>query len=119
MDRHGRQDRLAEIGSQGQARIAAATADVRLVGLAGEVATRYLAGAGVGRLRVREAGLVAVARAVDPAVRVEVVDAGADSNAGAHSGAGDFAFRDAAAAALALGAREALRVLRGILEVGS
>jgi hypothetical protein len=117
MDRHGRQDRLAEIGSQGQARIAAATADVRLTGLAGEVATRYLAGAGVGRLRVREAGLVVVASAVDPDVRVEVVDAGA--GASAPPGDGDFAFRDPAAAAVAHGAREALRVLRGILEVGS
>jgi hypothetical protein len=113
MDRHGRQDRLAEVGSQGQARIAAATADVRLTGLAGEVATRYLAGAGVGRLRVREAGLVAVASAVDPAVRVEVVDAGV--SAGAFAG---DPFRDPAAAAVAHGAREALRILRGILEVG-
>jgi hypothetical protein len=117
MDRHGRQDRLAEVGSRGQSRIAASTADVRLPGLAGEVAARYLAGAGVGHLRVCEAGQVDAARAVDPSVRVELVGESAGEGASTGEGAGDGP-RDPSAAAVARGAREALRALRGILGVG-
>lgn len=42
-----RQARLVEVGSEGQARLASATAKVREGGLAGFVEERYLAGAGV------------------------------------------------------------------------
>jgi hypothetical protein len=72
MDRHGRQARLAEVGSAGQARLRGARVDVRLAGHAAEVAVRYLAGAGVGYLRVPHASLADAARAVDPQVAVEV-----------------------------------------------
>ena len=113
MHRHGRQSRLAEIGAEGQERIAAATAEVRSGGLAGEVATRYLAGAGIGALRVRDPALAPIAAAVDPAVRVEVA-AGAPESPGP-----DPFFRDPAAAALARGAREALREIQRALTTPS
>jgi hypothetical protein len=123
MDRHGRQDRLAEVGSRGQSRIASATADVRLRGLAGEVAARYLAGAGVGHLRVRDPEQVVAARSVDPSVRVELLGEGERDGADSHEADGDgdgvAGLRDPSAAAVARGARDALRVLRAILEVGS
>jgi hypothetical protein len=112
MSRHGRQTRLAEVGSAGQARIASSTVDVALEGLAGEVATRYLAGAGAGCVRVGPADgarLAAIARSIDPAVRVEVVEFRSASHEDGlelrHPGARD----------VALGARLALRALRGAL----
>ncbi|MGD0530047.1 MAG: hypothetical protein ABSE49_33235, partial [Polyangiaceae bacterium] len=72
MDRHARQAQLAGVGASGQARIRRATAEVRLEGLAADVAARYLAGAGVSGLRVRAEELAAGARALDASVRVEV-----------------------------------------------
>src|SRR5579863_1118142 len=72
MHRHARQARLAGVGSDGQARIASAQVDVPLEGLAAEVAARYLAGAGVARLRVRSRAVGEAARAVDGRVQVEV-----------------------------------------------
>jgi hypothetical protein len=115
MDRHGRQSRLADVGAAGQQRIAAATVEVRSEGLAGEVATRYLAGAGVGALHVPSPALAAVARAVDPAVRVEVTGAPAGHEASRDEPCDDPAFRDPGARDLARGAREALHALRKIL----
>jgi hypothetical protein len=115
MDRHGRQSRLADVGAPGQQRIAAATVEVRSEGLAGEVATRYLAGAGVGALRVLSPALAAVARSVDPAVRVEVVGAAAGGAGGREEAHEDPHFRDPVARDLARGAREALHALRKIL----
>jgi molybdopterin/thiamine biosynthesis adenylyltransferase len=131
MDRHDRQSRLAEVGSAGQARIDAATVEVRLDGLAAEIATRYLAGAGVGRLRVRDRALADVATSIDPGVRVEVGgsrplhDDDAWAGVGAPTVAADA--RDDAARDLrapeareaARGAREALRVLRSLIEGAS
>jgi hypothetical protein len=126
MNRHGRQSRLAEVGRAGQERIAAGAVDVPLRGLAGEVAIRYLAGAGVGTLHVREPALVAVATSVDPAVRVEVRPGpSAPQAAGASDAtcetqddpAGDL--RDPAAREVARGARVALRALRALIEVPS
>jgi hypothetical protein len=120
MDRHGRQSRLADVGLAGQKRIAEATVEVRSDGLAGEVATRYLAGAGVGSLRVPSPALAAIARSVDPAVRVEAVSR-AGTRAGEPSIAADHEppFRDPSAGDLARGAREALRALRAVLEGAS
>jgi hypothetical protein len=114
MDRHGRQSRLADVGATGQQRIAAATVEVRSEGLAGEVATRYLAGAGVGSLRVPSPAFAAVARSVDPAIRVEVsTSAGREGNG--EEPHEDPDFRDPGARDLARGAREALHALRKIL----
>jgi len=113
MQRHSRQSRLADVGPQGQARIARALAVVPGQGLAAEVAARYLAGAGVAALRVRDEATAAAARSMDPGVRVTV-----------EPGLGDTApdeatllamLTDPAARAVASGALLALRVLRAAL----
>jgi hypothetical protein len=119
MERHHRQARLAEVGAAGQERIAAATVAIRTDGLAAEVATRYLAGAGIGGLQVRDRALVPAASAVDPQVRVEIVEGEAEGPEGAAADAAPPGFHDAGARDVARGAREALRALRRILEVTS
>ena len=117
MDRHDRQARLAEVGSAGQTRIAAASIAVRASGLAAEMTTRYLAGAGVGRLRVGDRALADVATSVDPALRVEV---DADASSPAPEDTSELReLRDPYAREAARGAREALRALRGVLEGAS
>jgi hypothetical protein len=110
MNRHGRQTRLAEVGSTGQARIAAARVQVAGDGLASLVAARYLAGAGVGCVGVRGAALASAVSRVDGAVGIEV-DPGLPGEA-ADDG---FDLRDPAARAVASGARTALDALREIL----
>jgi molybdopterin/thiamine biosynthesis adenylyltransferase len=68
--RYARQVAVAGVGAPGQARIAAARVEVDGDGFDAEVAALYLAGAGVGRLRV--AARVAVAcRALNTAIEVE------------------------------------------------
>jgi hypothetical protein len=122
MVRHDRQARLVEVGAAGQERIAAATVEIETDGLAAEVATRYLAGAGIGGLRVGDRALARAATSVDPTVRVEVVRGRRPTSEGAGATASDescFELRDPSAREVARGAREALRVLRAILEVGS
>jgi hypothetical protein len=84
--------------------------EVPLDGVAAEVAVRYLSGAGVGRLRVRTASLADLARAVDPAVGVEV-----DPHIELREVDG-LGVRDAAAGEVARGALVALRALRTALE---
>jgi hypothetical protein len=110
MDRHGRQSRLAEVGASGQERIRGADAAVALGGLAGEVAARYLAGAGVSRLRLKSDAAARAALAVDPGVRVEI-----DATLGDIPGASPFGLRDRAADDVARGAHAALLVLRRAL----
>ncbi len=109
MDRFARQTKLAEIGVDGQARIASATVDIALEGAAADVAARYLAGAGVACVRVSDAALAEGARALAPALRVVVdpmlVDEGGES----------FDLRDPACRDLARGAWVALRALQGVL----
>ena len=124
MDRHDRQARLAEVGAAGQSAIAAATVDVETHGLAAEVAARYLAGAGVGRLRVGDRAVAGAAGSIDPAVQVEIVASGPaspSSDAALETATDDpsFALRDPSAREVARGARDALRALRGILEGSS
>jgi proline racemase len=114
MHRYGRQTKLVEVGAIGQARIARARVDVHADGLAGEVAARYLAGAGVGCVRVRTEHLASVARAVDPAVEVEVVPA---LECDVQRTLDDF--RDPAARAVAQGAYLALRALRAAIDGAS
>jgi hypothetical protein len=113
MLRHARQTTLGEVGAAGQARIEDARAEVRLDGFAARVAVRYLAGAGVGCLRVQNEGLAALARTVDPKVRIEIdatlASAGDEEPLGA---------RDPAARELARGAHCALRALRSALGIG-
>jgi hypothetical protein len=109
MNRHARQARLAGVGAEGQARIGRASVEVRLDGLAADVAARYLAGAGVGCVRVRAEELAAGARAIDAGVRVEV-----DPSLGVGADAVDL--DDASARDLARGALCALRAIRAALE---
>jgi hypothetical protein len=135
VDRHDRQARLPGVGTVGQERISAAIVEVQSEGLAAEVAVRYLAGAGVGALRVRDRALAAAAASIDPAVRVETEtgdasaattgDASAATTGDASASTGvcceptDGAFadlHDPAAREVARGAREALRALRAVLE---
>jgi hypothetical protein len=108
--RHSRQARLAEVGARGQERIARACVEVPFDGFAGEVAARYLAGAGVGALRVRDRSLAAAARAVDPAVNVEVVPTLAVQEES------DPRLQHDVSRELARGARWALEILRGAVE---
>jgi hypothetical protein len=114
MQRHSRQSRLADVGASGQARIARAVATVPGRGLAAEVAARYLAGAGVAALRVKDEATAAAARAVDPAVRVEI-----DPALGEASLDGLEALADPAARAVAAGALQALHVLQAALATES
>ncbi len=69
--RYSRQTKLAAVGPAGQARVAASVVSAG-DGLAGWVAARYLAGAGVGELRVGSEAIARAARAMDGSVRVEV-----------------------------------------------
>ena len=126
MDRHARQIKLAEVGSAGQARIAGARVDVPYAGLAGEVAARYLVGAGVGRLRVRTERIAATARGIDPATLVEVAPELEGHGAQGEPGepgtqreprhpADESDLRDASAQAVERGARFALAALRHAL----
>lgn len=119
MSRYGRQIRLAEVGLAGQARISAARIDVPMVGLAGDVAARYLAGAGVGFLHVRSPAVAAAATAIDPGVHVEIEDISDDRSHHAPASMSDesaFNFRDPVAREVARGARFALRALRAVLK---
>jgi hypothetical protein len=103
--------RLAGVGEVGQKRLAAARVDVAADGYVGDVAVRYLAGAGCGYLRVKNPALAAVARAIDPAVRVAV-----DPTVAVQGPSALYPWRHRAASELATGAHLALRVLRDILE---
>jgi hypothetical protein len=118
MHRHARQSRLPEIGPAGQARLARAQIDVPLTGFAGDVAVRYLAGAGVGRLRVADGSLVEEARAVDPAVVVEVAPDVVRASGSAtvlSDGPCESVLRHATARDLARGAVWALGAIRAAL----
>jgi hypothetical protein len=111
MDRHGRQAKLEEVGALGQARIARAEVDVRLDGSAADVAARYLAGAGVAAVRVRDAKLAEAARALAPGVKVRVEPVLAVEAEGPHFGMRDPSCRD-----LARGAHAALLALRAVID---
>ena len=109
--RHARQASLVEIGEAGQAKIAAASVDVLGSDLTAEIEARYLAGAGVRALRVRDASLAAVVHAIDPEIDVTV-----DASMGeASTSVAPFDLRDASARAVAVGAHRALVALRKML----
>jgi molybdopterin/thiamine biosynthesis adenylyltransferase len=92
--RYSRQMVLREVGGVGQERLRAATATAQ-----SELEALYLAAAGVGTIAVPSAAIAEAARALNPLVRVEVIEAG--------DGAGEAALD--APALRALGAiREAL-----------
>ena len=114
--RHSRQARLAEIGEEGQARIAATTAVIEADGLAGAVEARYLAGAGVGKIATSDEAIADAALHVDASI--EIVTEGR-----VRLGLGDppaFELRDEAAFDVAIGAWRALaHVRRAVLRRGS
>jgi hypothetical protein len=110
VNRHIRQVRLIEVGAAGQARLASYQAEVPGVGLRARVAARYLAGAGITRLRVADAATAAEALAVDPSVQTEVDPALACSQASAR-----LALGDPVASQVAEGAMDALRAFRAAL----
>jgi hypothetical protein len=113
MDRHTRQTRLIEVGSEGQAWIARAEIGIPGQGLAAEMAARYLAGAGVAALRVREEAAAAAARAVDSSVAV-VIDPSLPQAPGSTPLVNQL-LDDPSARAAAEGALFALRALRDAL----
>jgi hypothetical protein len=112
--RHTRQVRLAEVGADGQGRIARATADVHGRGLAAQVAARYLAGAGLAQLRVADEGVAAAARGIDASVKVYV-----DTSLAVDRAAAPSELVDPTACALAAGALAALRAIREALSAAS
>lgn len=109
-----RQSRLAEIGPEGQALIASSTADVQLDRVSATVCARYLAGCGVGTLRVRDARLAAVAREARSSVTVVIVDDLPVRDAGSA-----LDLHDEVARQVAGGAMEALTVIRSTLGLPS
>ena len=109
MDRHHRQRILPEVGTAGQALLARASAEVRLGGFAGEIAARYLAGAGFGRIVVSDVAHANAARHIEPNLNVEVGSGGTGRPAAA------FDLKDEAARDLSAGARAALQVIRCML----
>jgi hypothetical protein len=113
MDRHVRQVALAGVGTEGQTRIATAVVDVRLAGMAADVAARYLAGAGVACIRIRDQALARGASALAPAVRIQV-----DPTLALEDDAILFGLRDPSARDLAAGAHAALCALRAALGSG-
>jgi len=108
--RHTRQVRLAEVGADGQGRIARAAVDVHGHGLAAHVAARYLAGAGVARLRVGDEAVAAAARGIDASVKLDV-----DASLAVDRADAPAEIADPTARALAAGALAALRAIREAL----
>jgi hypothetical protein len=102
--------RLAEVGADGQGRIARASVDVHGRGLAAQVTARYLAGAGVARIRVADEAVADAARGIDASVKVDVDAQLATDRADAPS-----ELVDPTARALAAGALAALRAIREAL----
>jgi hypothetical protein len=80
-------------------------------GFAGDIAARYLAGAGVGHLDVRDGALLARVKAVDPSIGAHV-----DPGLAIVDDERDFGLRDEAPRALARGAHAALSALRMVIE---
>jgi len=112
VDRYVRQAKLVEVGAAGQARIGRAMVDVRLEGPAADVAVRYLGGAGVAGVRVRDAAFASGARALAPSLRVEV-----DPLLALEPDEEAFHLRDPACRDLVRGACAALRALKAALAV--
>jgi hypothetical protein len=103
--------RLAGVGEAGQRRIACAQLALLADGFAGEIATRYLAGAGVGHLSLKDSMLAASARAVDPTVQISI-----DPSLPVGPTCSGFPLRERGAIELATGAHLALELLRQTLE---
>ncbi len=111
--RFTRQSRLTEIGARGQAAIEASDVHLGHGGVAGAVAARYLAGAGVRRIHAHDAGAARAAASVDASAVVTL-----DSDRAAEPLPAAFLLEDPAARAVAEGAHDALVVLKAVLGIG-
>lgn len=109
MDRHHRQMRLPIVGKSGQRAIAEASLVVPAAGVEGEIMARYLAGAGVTKLRTADDAAAVAARAIDAKVEAS---AGAPIATEPMTDLDDL---DPAARDVARGARAAVRALVGVL----
>lgn len=112
-DRYTRQVRLTDVGAAGQARIGAVRAVVSAEGLAGVVAARYLLGAGVGRVAVRDAAIAEAARGIDPGAALAVEGSAPRATP---PDLARFGVKTPAAAQVLEGAVSALAILRAALE---
>lgn len=112
MDRHHRQMRLPLVGKSGQRAIAEATIDVPAAGVEGEIMARYLAGAGVAKLRTVDEASAAAARAIDAAVSASPSPSHAPLEPEPMTELDDL---DPAARDVARGARGAVRALVRVL----
>jgi hypothetical protein len=107
---------LAEVGPAGQARIAASTAIVKLDGVGAVVCARYLAGSGIGKLRLCDPRLAWTIRAAFPEQWMEVAFSD-DLRETSLPPAPPLDFHDPIACEVAQGANEALRVIRSIIDL--
>ena len=123
--RFSRQSRLAEVGDAKQERLSRSRVDVAASGFEGWVEGRYLAGAGVGVLRVADPSTQHAATRLRSAIAIETVPAASspprDAEGASPSAEPDDKprFFDRSAEAYARAARRALRRLRAILEEGT
>jgi hypothetical protein len=114
--RHTRQARLAAVGVERQRKLASREARVQACGFAGEIEARYLAGAGVGALTVKDDAHARAAVAVDPSVRIEIAQNAPESSEQSVSPLPPILVAlDPAARELAEGAFRALQTLRSLL----
>jgi hypothetical protein len=113
--RHTRQVRLVEIGEAGQARLAHAAVSVRGAGAAGVLEARYLAGAGVGTVRVHDDAQARAVAAMDASVRVERVEPAAPARPLEPTPLDALEGMDPSALDVARGAWRALDTLRRVI----
>ena len=111
--RYTRQARLAEVGERGQALLCAAEATLVGEGVAGMIAARYAAGAGVLSPRVRAAEALTAGAAVDARMRAVT-----DPSLETAKVPAWLDLRDPAARDVARGAYEALVAIRALLAPG-
>jgi hypothetical protein len=103
--RHQRQMRLPLVGREGQKVLSGIAAVVGATGDEGRVAARYLAGAGVGRITVRDPDVAAAGQRVDASVTIVVAPVAEPAPMQ------ELDELDPAARAVARGARAAAQVL--------
>jgi hypothetical protein len=115
--RFTRQERLVEVGEEGQARIEAGRVSVSARGFEGWVEGRYLAGAGVAVLVVEDLGVGEGAVRLRSDVVIEAKPpAGAARDAGLVDGDVDAGLANPVAGAYVAASRRSLRALRALLE---
>jgi hypothetical protein len=104
-----RQRLVAEIGAEGQARIAGRSSRVAMRGLAGEIEARYLACAGFASLATTTEAQAAIAKDACPTLAIELAAAASPPSGSSFALEGEV---DSAVRALLDGALSALRQIR-------